>query len=562
LGDVSVVLCGEAGQGIQTVENILAPALSLAGYHVFSTKEYMSRIRGGSNSTEIRVSSGRVRAYVDRIDLLIPLDKDAIPHLGGRISEGTLIIGEKEKLQTDREVTEAPFTQIATDIGGPIFANTVAAGLVLAMLKVAPAVSEAYLREHFKAKDADIVEKNIAALRRGYELGGRISATGKLGRDMGPDQRAAGELLISGADAVGFGAVAGGCNFISAYPMTPSTGIFTFLARHAGRLGIVAEQAEDEISAINMALGAAYAGARAMVTTSGGGFALMAEGVSLAGMLELPLVISLGMRPAPATGLPTRTEQGDLEFALYSGHGEFPRAIYAPGTVEEAYDITRKAFDIAEKYQMPVFLLTDQYFVDSYYDIPSLDSAKGRVEKRFIRTEPGYRRYEVTGDGVSPRGLPGFGGGLVCVDSDEHDEWGHITEDAAMRAKMVEKRLRKLEGIREECISPKLTGGEGYTNLVVCWGSTYHTVAEAVESLGMGDVSVLHFSQVFPLHMDTLRYLKKAKRTVVVENNATGQFARLIMSQTGFDAGRRILKYDGLPFSVEGLALRLKEVLE
>jgi 2-oxoglutarate/2-oxoacid ferredoxin oxidoreductase subunit alpha len=559
--DVSIVLCGEAGQGIQTVENLLTPILNLSGYNVFSTKEYMSRIRGGSNSTEIRVSSRRVRAYVDRIDLLIPLDKDAIPHLGGRITADTVIVGEKDALSTDRKVIDAPFSKAAAEVGGPIYANTVAVGLISRLFSVDTAISEAYVRRHFAKKPSDVAENNVQALRRGYAIGGDVASSGKIAYDIGKDPAVAGEILIKGADAVGLGALAGGCDFISAYPMTPSTGQFTFLAQHARDFGIVAEQAEDEISAINMALGAWYAGARAFVTTSGGGFALMVEGVSLSGMLETPVVINLSMRPAPATGLPTRTEQGDLEFALYSGHGEFPRIILAPGTVEEAFRLTAKAFNLADRHQSPVFVLTDQYLVDSYHNLQSLESSGMTVERHVVETQPGYKRYAITADGISPRGIPGWGSGLVMVDSDEHDEDGHITEDLRLRTRMVDKRLAKLKAMEAEAIPPSLTGPQDFRNLVICWGSTYPVVREAMESSELGGTAILHFSQVYPLHPDAIKTLMRAKKTVIVENNATSQFGKVLRTYTGFTATERVLKYDGMPFSVEEVAGRLREAL-
>jgi 2-oxoglutarate ferredoxin oxidoreductase subunit alpha len=370
------------------------------------------------------------------------------------------------------------------------------------------------------------------------------------------------QILLSGGEAIGLGAIAGGCNFISSYPMSPSTPVLVFLAKNGSEFGIIAEQAEDEIAAMNMAIGAWYAGARAMVTTSGGGFALMVEGLSLAGMLESPMVIHLGQRPAPATGLPTRTEQADLELALYAGHGEFPRILFTPGTIEQAFYLTARAFNLADKFQMPVFVLTDQYLVDSYYNIPAFDLSNVKVEKYFVKTEANYKRYELTENGISPRGIPGFGQGLVCVDSDEHDAVGHITEDLQLRTKMVDKRLRKLELAKAEIVAPELYPNRKYDNIVVCWGSTYHIVREAIAVLGREDTSLLHYSQVYPLHPSTASYLGKAKKIVALESNATGQFAKLIKLNTGIDIKDRVLKYSGLSFAVEEVAEALKKVLK
>lgn len=550
-GDVSCVICGAAGQGIQTIERIIPQLMKLAGYNVFATKEYMSRVRGGSNSTEIRISSKRVSAYVDRIDILIPLDKDAIPHVEGRISGNTVVIGDKTRLGTDRDVTDVPFSKIAAEVGGAIYENVVAAGVLAGVFGLDAGSIDAVIRKIFAKKAGDIITNNINAARQGHEIGAGLRSAGSISIDLKPGAGVRDELLIEGSEAIAMGAIAGGCNFISAYPMTPSTGIFTFLTQHADEFGIVSEQAEDEIAAINMMLGAWYAGARAMVTTSGGGFDLMTEGLSLAGMIESPAVISLGQRPGPATGLPTRTEQGDLELALYAGHGEFPRAIYTPGTLQDAFELTRKAFDTADRYQVPVFVMSDQFLVDSLYNVPAFRLADLKTRHHFIETTVDYRRYAITKNGVSPRGIPGFGPGLVGLDSDEHDEDGHITEDLKLRTRMTDKRLRKLDLLKKAAIPPRLIGSRNYRTLIVGWGSTYSAIVEALERSGRKDTAFLYFRQVWPLHLETAGYLKKARRTILVENNAAGQFGRLIRQTTGVDIGEKVLKYNGLPFSVE-----------
>jgi len=288
----------------------------------------------------------------------------------------------------------------------------------------------------------------------------------------------------------------------------------------------------------------------------------MVEGLSLAGMIESPLVIHIGQRPGPATGLPTRSEQGELLFALHSGHGEFPRIILAPGTIEDCFYLVQKAFNLADQYQVPVFVLTDQVLLESHYNILSLDPTRTTFEKHFVETKQGYKRYQVTETGLSPRGIPGFGEGLVVIDSDEHDEEGHLTEDLNLRAQMVNKRLKKLDLLKNDIIPPELVGPENYETLVVGWGSTYHAIREALKKLNREDIAFLHFKQVYPLHPNAIIYLKKAKKTVIVENNGTAQFGQLIRFQTGFDMDRKILKYNGLPFSVEELEERLKSILD
>jgi len=566
IDSLSIVLCGQAGQGIQTVEYLLTRIFKLAGYNVFATKEYMSRIRGGTNSTEIRVSSGPVCASLGRIDILIPLNKNAIQHVEERISPQTTILVEKGTIGEDFDrsrchCVEVPFTKIATDIGDKIYSNIVAVGTIAGLLDLQSQQVADYTKRFFSAKSQEIVQNNIKAAQAGYKLGQDLVNSGKIVLKIAPNARLEEEILLSGAEAVGLGAIAGGCNLVSSYPMSPSTSVLVFLAQHAKEFGIIAEQAEDEIAAMNMAIGAWYAGARAMVTTSGGGFALMTEGLSLAGMLESPIVIHLAQRPGPATGLPTRTEQADLELALYAGHGEFPRIIFAPGKIEDGFYLTQKAFNLADKYQVPVFILTDQYFMDSYYNIASLGLSNTKIDKHIVRTQQGYKRYELTENGISPRGIPGYGQGLVCVDSDEHDTEGHITENLDLRTMMVDKRLRKLELLKSEIIPPELVGPEDYKNLVVCWGSTYNVVNEAVENLGKEKVAVLHFKQVYPLPDETVDYLQRAEKAIIIENNATSQFSKLIRLHTGIDIENRILKYNGLSFSVEEVVERLDGLL-
>jgi 2-oxoglutarate ferredoxin oxidoreductase subunit alpha len=298
-----------------------------------------------------------------------------------------------------------------------------------------------------------------------------------------------------------------------------------------------------------------------MITTSGGGFALMEEGVSLAGMLELPIVIHLAQRPGPATGLPTRTEQGDLELALYSGHGEFPRIVYAPGGIQDLFYLTQQAFNLADKFQIPVFVLTDQYLMDSYYNTMEFKLTERDIERYTRKTKKNYKRYQLNINGISDRGIPGWGEGLVLVDSDEHDEQGRITEDLSLRTRMVDKRLRKLKAIKEKTISPELVGNKEYEVLVVSWGSTYHIVKEALENLKDNRVSFLHFKQVYPLPSETEDYLKKAKKVIVVENNATSQFSKLLKLYTGIEVEHKILKYNGLPFFVDELIGKLEKVI-
>jgi 2-oxoglutarate ferredoxin oxidoreductase subunit alpha len=556
-GDVSIVIAGAAGQGIQAIEYILARVLRAAGYNVFSTSEFMSRIRGGSNSTELRISAKKTAAYVDRIDIFIPLDNAAIDHCEKRIGGRTIILGDKETLPTTHPVIDAPFMKTALGIGGKLFANSVAVGVVCGIFGIDAAIVNRFLANHFAAKGAEVVEKNTAAAHEGFKLGELLVENNVIAIDIQKDDSVGKEYFMTGAEAIALGALSGGCDFVASYPMSPSTNVLQFLAQHKNEFGMVVEQAEDEIAAINMAIGAWYAGARALVTTAGGGFALMGEGVSLAGMLETPVVVHIGQRPGPATGLPTRTEQGDLELALYSGHGEFPRAIFAPGTIEDAFKVMRKAFEISDMFQVPSLVLTDQFFLDSTAASSMLVIPENPVEKHTVTTNEGYCRYRITENGLSPRGIPGVGTGIVCVDSDEHTEAGYITEDLDLRVRMADKRLKKLRLLENETLAPRFIGPDAFKTLVVCWGSNFACVKEALALIGKPGVALLHVTQLYPLHLMVKNRMGRAAKVIAVENNATGQFAKLIARETGLPVHETILKYNGMPFSVEELVTKI-----
>lgn len=553
--EVSVVISGAAGQGIQAVEELLSNVVKDSDLYVFATKEYMSRVRGGNNSTTLRISCKPVYANIDRIDLLLVLNENAIERHRWRMTPSTIVLGEEKFVKDEPNHVVVEFSKIAESFGNRIYANSVATGVLAGIMELDIDALKKNIEEYFSKKGNEVVNSNVSAALRGYELGRNLG----LKLELKKCEEVRKKNLLNGSMAVALGAVAGGCNFVSSYPMSPSTAVFTELARLAKDHGILVEQAEDEIAAANMVIAAWYAGARGLVTTSGGGFALMCEAISLAGMIETPIVVHLGQRPGPATGLPTRTEQADLNLVLYAGHGEFARVIYAPGSIEEAYELTAKAFNVADKFQIPVFVLTDQYLLDSYYlvdDLPKMD-----IERYIVKTDTNYRRYTVTEDGISPRGIPGYGEGLVRVDSDEHDEFGHITESALVRKTMVEKRLRKMNKIIQEALPPKFSGPKDYEVLVVSWGSTRLIVEEALRSFSNHKIAHLHFSQVYPIHPSAKEYFEKAKRIIFIEQNATGQFANLVQQTFRIDTSERILKYDGHAYSVEQVAKAIRERL-
>src|SRR5512143_882502 len=464
--DYTIKIGGEAGQGIQTIGDTLARVFSRTGFHVFSHQDYESRIRGGHNFYQIRLSDKPLSASKDSIDIIVALDRDSITHHERELKEhGRLIYDSSAlKLKYDKpSFLDIPFADLAAQSGGDrIMANTAATGAVLGMLGMELSHFLDIIGETFRKKGDEVVLANKNVALAGYEYAVRNCTRCSFSVIAGAAAKP--KMLIGGVEAIGLGAVASGCKFYSAYPMTPSTGIMNYLAAKEKEYGVVVEQAEDEISAINMSLGASFAGARAMTGTSGGGFALMVEGLSLAAMTETPIVIALGQRPGPATGFPTRTEQGELQFALSAGHGEFPRVILAPGSPRQAFALTSKAFDLSEKYQIPVLILFDTYLADAQWTLDGLDtgairSADYRLRGEAFQRLSGYKRHAFTKSGVSPLAVPGDAVHVVVTDSDEHDEEGHIVEDAPTRNAMVEKRLlRKLPLIRKDLSPPFLYG--------------------------------------------------------------------------------------------------------
>lgn len=569
--DYTIKIAGEAGQGLQTTGAALVRIFCRLGYHVFSHQDYMSRVRGGHNFYQIRVSDRPVTASRQTVHILVALDRDSIDiHRDELHKNGAILYdpGNAEEKAAGDLFLPAPFARLAEEEGGrKIMANSVAVGAVLGLFNLSPDAAESVVRESLERKNEEIIAGNLRALRAGHRhVRENCPSPDRFPTDPPGKEKL---LLINGTQAMGFGAVTAGCRFYSAYPMTPSTGIMVYLAGKSAEQNIVVEQAEDEISAINMALGASYAGVRAMTGTSGGGFALMTEGLSLAGMTETPIVICEMQRPGPATGFPTRTEQSDLMFVLHGGHGEFPRVILTPGNPEQAFLAVNKAFDLAEKYQIPAFIQGDQYLADCEWTCPGFDFSSltyrdYRLRDKALRELKQYHRYSFTENGISPLAVPGESEHLVVVDSDEHDQDGHIVEDGPTRIRMVKKRLhKKLEQLRGEISPPELYGREDPEIVLVGYGSTYGVLKDTVDSLNNDhSIAMLHFSEVWPFPQadafDYLRLLEGARHTLCIELNATGQFARLLRTETGFVCSGRVNRYDGRPFTTDEL---LAEVL-
>lgn len=554
--DYSIKIGGEAGQGIQTIGHVLAKVLTRGGYHVFVHQDYESRIRGGHNFYALRFSHREVLCPSEKTDIIVALDSESIEEHGDELSEEGMILYDAATLGRKYDqpfFLDVPMQLIAEEKGGnKLMMNTVAAGAVLGMLGHDFSSLEGVIKSSFYKKGEAVVEGNIRAGRAGYEYAGQKCS--KCTFSLSPIEKRK-MMLISGNEALALGALAAGCTFVSAYPMTPSTGVITYLAEKSESFGLVVEQAEDEIAAINMAIGASYAGVRALTATSGGGFCLMTEGISLAGMTETPVVIVLAQRPGPATGLPTRTEQGELLFALNAGHGEFPRVIIAPGTAEEAFYAIQKAFNIADRYQTPVIVMSDQHLADSYWSLERFDLHRIRAERALLTDNDiiaDYKRHRITDSGISPRALPGQAGKAVVVtDSDEHDEEGHLIEDAHTRNAMVSKRLRKLQGMALEIATPRLYGAEEPDILLIGWGSTYGAMREAVDMLNAEGkhASMLHFTELWPFPESAADLLRIAKKRYIVENNSTGQLRRLIRMETGIVCEESIMRSDGRPLT-------------
>ena len=574
--EISIRITGEAGQGTQTIGDALSHIFKSAGYHLFAYQDFMSRIRGGNNFSEIRVSTKPVHAPRNKPDIIICLSRSSVDiHKNNLAAQGLLVV-DKTKFgmgQLESSMYDAALNEIALKVAGDaLYSNSVACGLIAGMAGLDFAFVARGLQEVFSSKSEEIIGNNVVSARAGFELGRENPQQNKfLLPQVGKDGLAAasGITLLDGSAAIGLGAIRAGCKFYTAYPMSPSTGIMNIIAEHAAREHIVVEQAEDEIAAINMAIGASFAGSRAMTATSGGGFCLMVEGVSLAGNSETPVVIVDAQRPGPATGLATRTEQADLDFVISAGHGEFARVVYAPGSAEQAYALTIKAFAVAEKYQIPVLILTDQYLQDSTSDVPALDPNTAAPERFIISREESaritsYKRYALTDSGISPRAIPSWIQDVMYVDSHEHDEWGHITEDAGIRKQMVQKRLhKKMHGLLGELEPPTSFNTADARIILLGFGSTLGVLQEAAQALANNKVGFVHLAQVWPFpSAEMVKLLSGARVIINIENNARGQLAQLLRRETGIEVSKSILKYDGRPFDIDSVIDLIKPELE
>ena len=557
--DYNVLIGGEAGQGLKTTAYLLGKTIFRNGYHLFTTKDYMSRVRGGHNFIKIRFSDSKVKSSKDKIDLIIALNEETIENHIKDLKEEGILLAEKEVKDLKNSI-KVNAKEIAKGINTKGL-NSVFIGAFLRVIGFDLVEAEKVISEYF-AEDSKKVEDNLQLLKKGYKCCDSIDEFEIV--DIKKNDK---RLYLDGNQAIGLGAAAAGVSFYTAYPMSPSTGILNYLAKNQKRLSIAVEQAEDEIGAINMALGAAYGGGRAMVGTSGGGFSLMNEGLGMAGVGEIPLVIAEVQRPGPATGLPTRTSQGDLNFVINSSQGEIPIMVIAPKDQEDAFYQTFRAHNLAEKYQIPVIVLSDQFLADSSSDIKQINLDELNVRRNLYTqnssdNEDEYKRYKLTENGISPRAYPGsLENDTILVDSHEHDEYGRVTEDEELRNKMIKKREAKLNKLKKEDLNQaEYFGDDEIDYLVIGWGSTYGPILEAVKKLRAKEINIgfLSFNDIWPLPTTQMKKWEKNNvKKVVVENNSTAQFAKLLGSELQIEIENKILKYSGRPFSGDEIYERL-----
>jgi 2-oxoglutarate/2-oxoacid ferredoxin oxidoreductase subunit alpha len=564
--DISVLIGGEAGQGIQTVGLLMARTCHRAGLYVMAVNDFESRIRGGHSFIQLRIGDRPVRGPARKLHMVVALDERTYGLHQPELTEGGLALIPKDNADTmaqHQRCKLVDFEGVAKKAGGSILANTVAAGTCLALLGAPFDLFENVLKSTFNQGGEKRLAQNVQAARYGYaaaegetfKWSWRWAMTSPKGR------------LIDGAQAVAFGALAGDCRFSAFYPMSPATGIIQRLVGMARTVPLVIEQAEDEIAAVNMVIGAAFAGVRAMTATSGGGFSLMSEGLGLAAITETPLVIVNAQRPGPATGLPTRTAQADLQFVIHASQDEFPRFVFAPGTPFEAFSVTARAFELSARFQVPSIILVDQYLNDSLFVAEESFEAPATLAPYTAADEfedpAGYRRYALTDSGISPRALPCNGPALVKVCSDEHDEEGHITEDAEIRDAMVTKRFAKLAAMRKEIRPPELIHA-GSDILLISWGSMRGAMVEAVDRLRADGIHCggVHVVDMWPFPDAAVsEILGKATQFFVVEQNRCAQLGQLIRQQTGHQYTDAVLKYNGRPMSAGEITDAIKTKL-
>jgi 2-oxoglutarate ferredoxin oxidoreductase subunit alpha len=561
---------GEAGFGIMTTGLLFSKIASRLGYYILDYVEYPSLIRGGHNAYEVCVSDREVTAFKKEIDVLVCLNEETFHKHKNRLTSQSLVLYDKEEFDfTDNfNKVNVPLKKILTDLKGQaVMKNTIALGASLSILGGKIEVLLDLIAEQFKKKGDEIVRFNQQFAITGYEEV-KKNYSSFIKNFLIEKEEKQEKLVVSGNEAFSLGAVLADCRLYAAYPMTPSSSVLHTLASWQEKTGMIVRHSEDEIAVINTALGASFAGVRTAVGTSGGGFSLMVESLSFAGVAEIPVVVFLAQRPGPATGMPTWTEQGDLLFAIFSGHGEFPKIVLAPGDQKEMIELTLKAFNLADIYQTPVIVVSDMYLSEGHKSVErdwvdkivrEYQIRRGKInlsQKENPQKLEIFLRYKVTEDGISEKILPGTAGYFYQENSYEHLEDGHTTEEAKPRKDQVEKRLRKWQTyLKNDFQLPKFYGNEKAEIVFISWGSTKGIVLEAQKRLKEKGIETgfYHFNHIYPLDKEKVSQLLKKdnKRYLLVENNALGQFGKILAMETGLDFEEKILRYDGRPITVE-----------
>jgi 2-oxoglutarate ferredoxin oxidoreductase subunit alpha len=572
----TLAIGGAAGQGVATPGDIFAKIFSRRGLHLNAYNAYQSIIRGGHTFLTIRTGPEKISNTGDSIELLIPLNQDTMDRHLRLLTAGGAVLYNGDTIKPGEaakgvQLCPIPVSTLADISKNKIAQNTLAIGAALSMMGIGFQALEEVLAEQFRKKAQSVIDENVAIARAGYDY-----ATQNFKPFAWPvpltDKKYA---VLSGNAAMAMGGAAAGVKFYSAYPMSPSTGVLHWFAEHARKANILVRQVEDEIGVINMAIGAAHAGVRSMSATSGGGFALMTEALGLSAQAEIPIVVIDCQRAGPSTGVPTKTEQGDLWQMLGASFGDYPRVIAAPLDIADCFTLIPEMFNIVDRFQCPGIVLCDLLLAEGRLSVdpkvldffPPIDRGELITSNGTADHEP-YKRYKITESGVSPRVIPGVPGHTHVVSSDEHDEDGVLISDeytnANKRRAMMEKRMRKEQGIAASVPPPKMLGPADADVTLIGWGSTYGVIDEACEMLREAGISVNHLPirWLVPLHGDEiLKLLKNARRTIIVENNFSGQFARYLRSETSFVADGHIRKYDGEPFMPHHIVEAVKEQL-
>lgn len=555
---------GEAGFGILTTGTVFAKIASRMGYYIFDYIQYPSLIRGGHNTYDVGFSDTPVHSLKQEVDMLVCLNKETFELHKDRLSRDSIVVYDPEDVTPEGDFIKVtlPLKKIQADLKGQaVMKNTIALGATLALLGTDLTVLKEMLELQFGRKGEEVVNFNKQFAQAGYDH--VMNNFGQAVKPVMVKRENEKQLVITGNETFSLASAVADCKLYVAYPMTPASSVLTVLAAWQTKTGMVVRHAEDEISVINTAIGGSLAGVRSAVGTSGGGFALMVESVSLAGVTETPIVVFISQRPGPATGMPTWTEQGDLLFAVHSGHGEFPKIVLAPGDMAEMFELTVKAYDLADIYQTPVIVMSDMYLSESHRSLSSglvqkyIDTYKPNRGKLIAHADTPYLRYKLTDDGISPRLIPGQKGVFYQANSYEHLEDSHTAEDAKARIEQVEKRERKTKTyLVNHFEAPKFYGDPEAETVFVAWGSSKGVILKAQEELKARNISTgfIHFTHVYPMDKGKVAaQFANKRRYILVENNSHAQFGKLLRMETGISLDEKILRYDGRPLAYEDI---------